>query len=70
MIHVGTLADILRPTEIHDSSDLVQKPVRRVGLSFGIMIAILLLAGHLLKALRRNRSPVLTEHCYLEMSQY
>jgi hypothetical protein len=47
---VGLLPDILRPTEIHDLSDLVQKSAGRVGLSFGIVIAILLLAGHVLKA--------------------
>jgi hypothetical protein len=50
MAPVGSLPDILRPTEIHDLSDLVQKPVRRVGLSFGIVIAILLLAAHVLKS--------------------
>ena len=50
MTPVGPLPDILRPTEIHDLSDLVQTPGRRVGLSLGIVIAILLLAGHLLKA--------------------
>jgi hypothetical protein len=50
MTPVGALPDILRPAEIHDLSDLVQTPGRRMSLSLGIVIAILLLAGHLLKA--------------------